>query len=420
MEVEITVNGAPAAHDVEPRLLLVHYLREVLGLRATNVGCDTTSCGACTVLLDGESVKSCTVLAAQADGGSVTTLEGLADGDGDAAPGAGRVPRRARAAVRLLHAGHGDGGGRPAAARTRTTERGRVREGLEGNFCRCTGYHNIVRAVLAAAECGGGAVIPRRSTTPGPRAPADALAPARRARRRRQGAGRRALAAADDEAAAGRAGAADRHRPARRAALRPRWTATSWRSARSPGTPTWPTSRAGPGRGAAARARGRHWSATRRSATAARSAARSRTPTRPPTCPRPSSRWTARSCCAGPAGRGGCRRRSSSPAVLQTVTRPDELLVEVRVPRAARRRLGVPEVHPPGQRLGDRRPRPRSTGGSGWPTWPRPRCGPRPPRQALAGGASDGGRRGAGRPGHLAHRGHARRARTTAATSPGC
>ena len=78
MKVEITVNGASTSADVEPRLLLAHYLRDVLGLKATNIGCDTTSCGACTVLLDGESVKSCTVLAAQADGQSVTTLEGLA------------------------------------------------------------------------------------------------------------------------------------------------------------------------------------------------------------------------------------------------------------------------------------------------------------------------------------------------------
>ena len=114
MKVEITVNGASTSADVEPRLLLAHYLRDVLGLKATNIGCDTTSCGACTVLLDGESVKSCTLLAAQADGGEVTTLEGLSPDGRRAAPHGGRVPRRARPAVRLLHAGHGDGGGRPA------------------------------------------------------------------------------------------------------------------------------------------------------------------------------------------------------------------------------------------------------------------------------------------------------------------
>ena len=81
MRVELTVNGQPRADEVEPRLLLVHYLREVLGLRAANVGCDTTSCGACTVLLNGESVKSCTVLTVQAAGGEVVTAEGLSDGE---------------------------------------------------------------------------------------------------------------------------------------------------------------------------------------------------------------------------------------------------------------------------------------------------------------------------------------------------
>ena len=86
MKVEITVNGASTSADVEPRLLLAHYLRDVLGLKATNIGCDTTSCGACTVLLDGESVKSCTLLAAQVDGQSVTTLEGLSSDPADLHP----------------------------------------------------------------------------------------------------------------------------------------------------------------------------------------------------------------------------------------------------------------------------------------------------------------------------------------------
>ena len=113
MKVQITVNGAPTTADVEPRLLLVHYLRDVVGLTATNIGCDTTSCGACTVLLDGESVKSCTVLAVQADGSAVTTIEGLRRRRTSCTRCSG-VPRRARPAVRLLHAGHGDGGGRPA------------------------------------------------------------------------------------------------------------------------------------------------------------------------------------------------------------------------------------------------------------------------------------------------------------------
>ena len=150
MRVDLTVNGTRRSDEVEPRLLLVHYLREVLGLRAANVGCDTTSCGACTVLLDGKSVKSCTVLAVQATGHEVTTAEGLS-GDGELHPvqAAFRqnhglqcgfcTPGMVMAAVGLLSEN-------PHPTETQ------VREGLEGNLCRCTGYHNIVRAVLAAAE----------------------------------------------------------------------------------------------------------------------------------------------------------------------------------------------------------------------------------------------------------------------------
>jgi aerobic carbon-monoxide dehydrogenase small subunit len=148
--IEITVNGEKRSDEVEPRLLLVHYLREVLGLRAANVGCDTTSCGACTVLLDGKSVKSCTVLAVQASGHEVTTTEGLsADGELHPVQAAFRqnhglqcgfcTPGMVMAAVGLL------------AENPHPTE-AEVREGLEGNFCRCTGYHNIIRAVLAAAD----------------------------------------------------------------------------------------------------------------------------------------------------------------------------------------------------------------------------------------------------------------------------
>jgi aerobic carbon-monoxide dehydrogenase small subunit len=153
MQVSVTVNGQQRTDDVEPRLLLAHYLREVCGLRATNIGCDTTSCGACTVLVDGESVKSCTVLTVQADGAAVTTLEGLEGPYGSLHPvqAAFReehglqcgfcTPGMVMAAVGLL------------AENRDPTER-EVREGLEGNLCRCTGYHNIVRAVLAAAEAG--------------------------------------------------------------------------------------------------------------------------------------------------------------------------------------------------------------------------------------------------------------------------
>ena len=147
--IEVTVNGEKRSGEVEPRLLLVHYLREDLGLRAANVGCDTTSCGACTVLLDGKSVKSCTVLAVQASGHEVTTAEGLSDGEElHPVQAAFRqnhglqcgfcTPGMVMAAVGLL------------AENPHPTE-AQVREGLEGNLCRCTGYHNIVQSVLAAA-----------------------------------------------------------------------------------------------------------------------------------------------------------------------------------------------------------------------------------------------------------------------------
>jgi aerobic carbon-monoxide dehydrogenase small subunit len=152
MKVSVAVNGAAQEHDVEPRLLLVHYLREVVGLTGTNVGCDTSSCGACTVFVNGESVKSCTMLAVQADGMDITTIEGLAR-DGVMHPMQQAfqehhglqcgycTPGMVMAAVSLLRE-HPD----PNEAE--------VREGLEGNLCRCTGYHNIVKAVLAAAKVG--------------------------------------------------------------------------------------------------------------------------------------------------------------------------------------------------------------------------------------------------------------------------
>jgi aerobic carbon-monoxide dehydrogenase small subunit len=156
MQVELTVNGHQRTDEVEPRLLLIHYLREVCGLRAANVGCDTTSCGACTVLLNGTSVKSCTVLTVQANGQQVTTAEGLAmEGAGEA----GGELHPVQAAFRQEH-GLQCGFCTPGmvmatvgllSENPNPTE-AEVREGLEGNFCRCTGYHNIVRAVLAAAK----------------------------------------------------------------------------------------------------------------------------------------------------------------------------------------------------------------------------------------------------------------------------
>ena len=149
MNLTLTVNGEKRTVDIEDRTLLVHLLRDSLGLTATNIGCDTTSCGACTVLLDGESVKSCTVLAASVADRSVTTLEGLADGDQwHAVQQAFRdkhglqcgfcTPGMVMAAVSLLS-------DNPAPSREQ------VRQGLEGNLCRCTGYHNIVSAVMDAA-----------------------------------------------------------------------------------------------------------------------------------------------------------------------------------------------------------------------------------------------------------------------------
>ena len=151
MKVTVTVNGSPVAAEVADRTLLVHFLREQAGLTATNVGCDTTSCGACTVLLDGQSVKSCTVLAAQADGAEVTTVEGLAGSDGEMHP-----MQRAFRAEHGLQCGFCTPGMVMAAVsllkeNPHPTEE-QVRSGLEGNICRCTGYHNIVRAVLAAAN----------------------------------------------------------------------------------------------------------------------------------------------------------------------------------------------------------------------------------------------------------------------------
>jgi aerobic-type carbon monoxide dehydrogenase small subunit (CoxS/CutS family) len=150
VRVRLSVNGASQENEIEPRLLLVHYIREVVGLTGTNVGCDTSSCGACTVLMDGESVKSCTVLAVQADGTEVTTIEGMAH------EGVMHPIQEAFQEHHALQCGYCTPGMVMAAAsllkeHSDLTE-AEVREGLEGNLCRCTGYHNIVKAVLAAAN----------------------------------------------------------------------------------------------------------------------------------------------------------------------------------------------------------------------------------------------------------------------------
>ena len=150
MHVSVTVNGSPQGHDVEPRTLLVHYLRDQVGLTGTNIGCDTSSCGACTVHIDGESVKSCTVLAVQADGADITTIEGLANGselhpmqqafmENHGLQCGYCTPGMVMAAIGLLN------------ENPHPTE-GEVRIGLEGNLCRCTGYHNIVKSVLHASS----------------------------------------------------------------------------------------------------------------------------------------------------------------------------------------------------------------------------------------------------------------------------
>ena len=155
-KVQITVNGTTHEHDVEPRLLLVHYLRDVLGMTGTNVGCDTSNCGACTVHLDGRSAKSCTVLAVQADGSEVATIEGLADASMDGDATAGWHPmQRAFHTEHGLQCGYCTPGMIMAAIdlvqENPDPSEEEVRHGLEGNLCRCTGYVNIVKAVRKAA-----------------------------------------------------------------------------------------------------------------------------------------------------------------------------------------------------------------------------------------------------------------------------
>ena len=154
--VNVTVDGVAYTDEVEARMLLVHYLRERLGKVGTVVGCDTSNCGACTVHLDGQSVKSCSVLAVQADGGTVTTIEGLADADGTLHP-----------VQQAFHENHGLQCGYCTPGMIMATcdllgespnpSETEIREGIEGNLCRCTGYQNIVRSVQAAAATMNGA-----------------------------------------------------------------------------------------------------------------------------------------------------------------------------------------------------------------------------------------------------------------------
>jgi carbon-monoxide dehydrogenase small subunit len=152
VQVSVTVNGAERSAEVEPRLLLVHFLRETLGLTGTHVGCDTSNCGACTVHLNGEAVKSCTLLAVQADGAEVKTIEGMGT------EGALHPLQEAFWEHHGLQCGYCTPGMIMAAAdllqRNADPSEHEVREALAGNLCRCTGYHNIVKAVQAAAKTG--------------------------------------------------------------------------------------------------------------------------------------------------------------------------------------------------------------------------------------------------------------------------
>jgi carbon-monoxide dehydrogenase small subunit len=149
-QVQVTINGKSYKNDVEARLLLVHYIRDVLGLTGTHIGCDTSQCGACTVMIDGEAVKSCTVFAVQADGANITTIEGIAN-NGQLHPVQEGfweehglqcgfcTPGMIITAVQLLE-------------RNPNPSEAEIRHALEGNLCRCTGYHNIVKAIQYAAK----------------------------------------------------------------------------------------------------------------------------------------------------------------------------------------------------------------------------------------------------------------------------
>jgi len=153
LEVTVTINGEAHTADVEPRRLLVHFIRDDVGLTGTNIGCDTSSCGACTIHMNGEAVKSCTVLAVQADGQELTTIEGLAPSADELHP-----MQQAFHECHALQCGYCTPGMVMASVslldEVPNPTEAQVREGLEGNLCRCTGYHNIVKAVLSAA--GGG------------------------------------------------------------------------------------------------------------------------------------------------------------------------------------------------------------------------------------------------------------------------
>ena len=148
--IKLTVNGKAVSAEVEDRTLLVHLLRENLGLTGTHVGCDTSQCGACVVHIDGRAVKSCTMLAGQAAGSNVMTIEGMAKGD-ELHPMQAAFRENHGLQCGFLHAGHDHGGDRHVHRYGGKLDEATVRHELEGNICRCTGYHNIVKAILDAA-----------------------------------------------------------------------------------------------------------------------------------------------------------------------------------------------------------------------------------------------------------------------------
>jgi carbon-monoxide dehydrogenase small subunit len=174
VRVSLTVNGTHHTNTVEPRLLLVHHLRDTLGLTGTHVGCDTSSCGACTVLVDGEAVKSCTLLAVQCEESQITTIEGLGE-DQELHP-----LQEAFWANHGLQCGYCTPGMIMAAAdlleRNPDPTEEEVRHGLAGNLCRCTGYHNIVKSVLAAARTQREGRIPENAPAEGAREVAQTFA----------------------------------------------------------------------------------------------------------------------------------------------------------------------------------------------------------------------------------------------------
>jgi carbon-monoxide dehydrogenase small subunit len=150
MKVSVTINGIRHTHDLEPRMSLVHFLRDILNLTGTHIGCDTSGCGACTVLLNGRAIKSCTILAIQTDGKEITTIEGMAPN------GQMHTIQEAFRENHGLQCGFCTPGMVMTAAdilkTNPTPSEKEIREGLKGNFCRCTGYHNIVKSIQHAAE----------------------------------------------------------------------------------------------------------------------------------------------------------------------------------------------------------------------------------------------------------------------------